>query len=366
MRVTFVLPHAGMSGGNRVLAAFAAGLHRRGHDVAVISLPQRRLGLLGKLRSMMKGRGWPRDPEPEPSFFDDTVVPHRVLESERPVTDMDVPDADIVLATFWKTAPWVAALLPRKGIKAILLQGYETSPGREEPAIDEAWRLRLHKIVVSKWLKELARARFDDTEARLVPIGIDTEQFNAPVRGKQAAPTVGLLYATPHLKGNDVSLAALERVRQHMDSLRVIAFGAQQISSEMPLPDWVEFHYRPSQNEIPQLYRRCDVWLCGSRREGFCLPPLEAMACRCPVVSTRVGVLQDIVEEGVNGFLADVEDATGLADRLVKVLSLGEAEWRRMSDAALATVVGYTWENATDVLESTLRDIVGDVSDTVG
>jgi glycosyltransferase involved in cell wall biosynthesis len=366
MRVTFVLPHAGLSGGARVLAKFAAGLHRRRHDVAVISLPQPRLGLRGKLRSVVRGTGWPRDPEPEPSYFDDTAVPHRVLGSERPITDADVPDADIVLATYWRTAPWVAALSPVKGMKAILLQGYETSQGREEPAMDEAWRLPLHKIVISKWLKELARDRFDDSEVRLVPVGVDLEQFNAPGRGKRAAPTVGLLYSTAHLKGNDVSIMALERLRGQVRGLHVIAFGAQPISTTIPLPDWVEFHYRPHQNEIPQLYRRCDVWLCASRREGFHLPPLEAMACRCPVVSTRVGGPQDIIEEGVNGFLVDVDDTTGLADRLSRVLSLAEPEWQRMSDAALATAARYNWEHATDVLENTLRDIVGGVSGIVG
>ncbi len=48
MRVTFVLPHAGMAGGIRVLAIYAGRLHQRGHDVTVVSIPQARRSSLGK------------------------------------------------------------------------------------------------------------------------------------------------------------------------------------------------------------------------------------------------------------------------------------------------------------------------------
>jgi glycosyltransferase involved in cell wall biosynthesis len=358
MRVTFVLPHAGMAGGIRVLAIYADRLSRRGHEVTVVSIPREKRSLLGKLKSLARGEGWPTEPEPEPSYFSGLTVPHRVLETVRPVTDDDVPDADIVLATYWKTGPWVAALSPRKGAKAILLQGYETWAGREERAIDAVWRLSLHKIVISKWMVAFARDRFGDSNVHLVPNSVDTHQFHAPPREKQMTPTVGMLYSTGHLKGMDVTLAALERVRKKIPSLRGVTFGAQRISRSMPLPEWLEFHHLPPQDQIRHLYGECDVWLCGSRREGFHLPPLEAMACRCPLVSTRVGGPMDIVEEGINGFLVDVEDWNGLAEALVRVLMLGGVEWRRMSGAAFATATRYSWDDATDLLESAFRDVL--------
>jgi glycosyltransferase involved in cell wall biosynthesis len=313
MRITFVLPHAGMSGGNRVLAIYASRLQRRGHEVRVVSIPQAVPSFARKLKSLLRGRGWPPDPEPEHSWFDGLEVPHRVLERVRAVTDADVPDADVVLATFWRTAPWVAALSPRKGAKAIFVQGYETAPDRFDPMLDAVWRLPLTKIVVASWLADLARERFGDTNVHLVPNSVDTAQFRAPPRGKQARPTAGMLYSTSPAKGADVAVAALERVRRRLPELRVIAFSADRVSEQLSLPDWIEFHYRPPQEEIPRLYARCDVWLCASRREGFHLPALEAMACRCPVVSTRMGGPKDLIEEGANGLLVDVDDAEALA-----------------------------------------------------
>ena len=364
LRITFVLPYAGMSGGNRVLATYANRLHRRGHRVFVVSIPQERLGLLRRCKLLFQTRRWPKDPGPQHSYFDSIDVTHRVLESARPAVNEDVPDADIILATFWRTGPWVAAMSPRKGAKAILLQGYETSPGDEDPAIDEVWRLPLQKIVISKWLLELARNRFGDINAYHVPNSVDTEQFYAVPRTKQSIPTVGMLYATPHFKGADICLTALRLVRQQIPNIRVLAFGAERVSSHLPLPDWIEFQYRPPQHAIRALYSSCDAWLCGSRREGFHLPPLEAMACRCPVVSTRVGGPMDLVEDSVNGFLVDVEDSVALAERLIDLLNRDKSSWMLMSEAALAAATRYTWDDATARLESALLDIVAKAART--
>ena len=50
------------------------------------------------------------------------------------------------------------------------------------------------KIVISRWLEELAVNQFGDTNVLHVPNGVDLAQFRAPERAKQKAPTVGILY----------------------------------------------------------------------------------------------------------------------------------------------------------------------------
>jgi len=356
MRITFVLPHAGLSGGVRVLAIYAERLRQRGHRVSVVSTPPPP-DFARRLKSLLRGRGWPSSAASDPSWFDGIGVPHRVLERVRPVTDADVPDADVVVATYWTTGPWVAALSPAKGAKAIFMQGYEAAPGRFDPALDAVWRLPLAKVVVASWLADLARERFGDENVHLVPNSVDTGQYNAPPRGKQARPTAGMLYATSATKGVGVAVDALERVRRRLPDLHAIAFSNERVGAHRPLPGWIEFHYRPAQDQIPRLYARCDVWLCASPREGFSLPALEAMACRCPLVSTRMGGPADFVEEGVNGFLVPVDDAEALAQRLAAVLAFDDARWKRMSDAALATAKRYTWDDATTLLERALAEV---------
>jgi glycosyltransferase involved in cell wall biosynthesis len=354
MRVTFVLPYAGLQGGIRVIATYAERLTRRGHDVQVISCPQV-FTMRHTAKSLLLGRGLPK---PEPSHFAGIQVRHRVLETVRSVRDADVPDGDVVIATYYTTAAGVLALSRAKGAKAIFIQNYEVPSGHSNAALDASWRMPMHKILISKWLVDWARDKFGDTDVSHVPNSVDTSQFHAPVRSKNVRPTVGLLYSSSLLKGCNVSLRALERVAAVLPSLRVVCFGAERPDFRMPLPGYVEFHHRPSQQILRELYAQCDVWLCGSNVEGFHLPPLEAMACRCPVVSTRCGGPLDIIEEGVNGHLVRVGDDAALGHQLLRILNLRADEWKAMSDAAHRTALRFTWDDATDLFERALHRAV--------
>ena len=350
MRITFVLPYAGLQGGVRVVAIYAERLQRRGHRVTIVSTPPE-VTWRSRLKSFALGRA----PHESGSYLDRVDVEHRVLERIRDVDDGDVPDADVVVATYYTTADGVLRLSAAKGAKALFIQNYEVPPGQTNPRLDATWRMPMHKITIAQWLVDLARERFGDTLVSHVPNSVDLDQFHAPPRTKGMVPTVGLLYNTYSLKGCSTSLKAMKRVAAALPATRLVAFGAERPDFRLPLPRDADFHYRPPQHRLRELYARCDVWLCGSNVEGFHLPPLEAMACRCPVVSTRVGGPMDIIVEGVNGHLVDVQDADALADRVLRVLKLPPPAWQRMSDAAHRTATRFSWDDATDLFEQALQ-----------
>src|SRR5690348_5110579 len=110
MRITFVVGLADLSGGFRVIATYAQRLQRRGHEVLVVSRPRPKPKLVNRLRAFVKGRPQPVGPKQARSHMEWTGVPHRLLESFRGVTAADVPDSDVVIATWWESAEWVAAL----------------------------------------------------------------------------------------------------------------------------------------------------------------------------------------------------------------------------------------------------------------
>ena len=361
MRITFVAPAVDMSGGLKVVVTYAQRLVRRGHVVCVVSPPAAVPSIPRKLNSWLSGNGWPSTAAAA-SHLDGSGIDHRVLDRQRPVTNEDVPDADIVIATWWETAEWVHELDSSKGAKVYFIQHHEIFPFVSRERSQRTYRLPLKKIVISSWLKQLMSTEYDDHSAVLIPNSVDSGQFFAPARGKQALPTVGFLYSTVSFKSLHVSLTALNIVKDRLGEVRGVAFGSEHVSAEMPLPLWIEFHHLPPQDRIRLLYGRCDVWLCGSSSEGFHLPPLEAMACRCPVVSTRVGGPMDIIKNDWNGFLVEVGDSDALADRVMHILQLDQSAWRRMSDAALMTASGYTWDDATELLEAALQEFVRDVA----
>jgi glycosyltransferase involved in cell wall biosynthesis len=357
MKIAILMPHAGMAGGNRVIAIYAHQLIQRGHSVAVIAQPLPKPTVSNRIDRLIKHGSW-KDTDKTAPYFKDLSVPLHVLESRRAVVDADVPDGDIVMATWWETAEWVSRLSDKKGAKVHFVQHHEIFPYLPVERCKQSYRLPLRKIVISKWLKEAMEQEYDQKNVALVPNSVDQNQFFGKLRGKQAIPTVGFLYSTVPFKAVDVSLKALEFTKRQIGSLRAVAFGAEPVSAELPLPEWVDYRQLPAQDELRNIYNQCDVWLCGSKSEGFHLPPLEAMACRCPVVSTQVGGPLDTVVEGQNGFLTDVDDSEALAAAMIKILQSSEGDWRRMSAMAFATAAAYTWQDAAILFEQALKDIL--------
>jgi glycosyltransferase involved in cell wall biosynthesis len=358
MRVTFVLPEANLGGGTRVIAQHAENLRRRGHSVYFISTPPWGLSFRHKLSVYRRIREWPRFPKKVPSHLDGLGFNHRVLKRRRPVTDRDVPDADITVATWWETVQGVMNLSPRKGASAYFIQGTHFGPFFDDPGdrVAATWRAPIQKIVCSQWLADLARDQFDDDSVLVARNGLDLRLFDAPERGRQAQPTVGMAYADVPCKGIETGLKAFERAAERIPGLRLRLFGMYR--PLRPLPPNSDFVQQPPQSQIRAIYSECDVWLCTSRNEGFCLPPLEAMGCRCPAVCTRVGGLTEILRDGVNGFLVDIDDIDALADRLVQVLSLPESAWKPMSNAAYAAARSYTSIDAADAFEQALHTTI--------
>jgi glycosyltransferase involved in cell wall biosynthesis len=354
MRITFISPTVDMSGGVRVMVIHARLLMRMGHAVRIISPPPRVASPMQKLKSLLKGKGWPGDPPRPKSHLDASGVEHQVLNHWRPVTDEDVPDGDIVIATWWETAEWVSALSPSKGAKVYFIQHHEIFSYLPVARCHATYRLPLHKILVARWLKEAMHKYYADDVVDLVPNSVDRAQFFAEVRGKQSVPTVGFLYATTHFKGLDVSLKALETVRQRMPGLRMICFGSERPTPELPLPKEVEFFFCPPQDQIRNLYARCDVWITTSRSEGFNLTAMEAMACRTPVVATRTGWPEESVKSGKNGVLVDIDDQMAIAQGVEWLLSRSDEAWRILSSNAYNAAASGSWEESAAMFEKAL------------
>ena len=91
----------------------------------------------------------------------------------------------------------------------------------------------------------------------------------------------------------------------------------------------------------PALYRHATAFVFPSRREGFGLPPLEAMACGAPVIVGDGGSLPEIV--GPAGFVIDPDDARGMAGALIALLTEEAlaADLRRQGPIQAAK---FTWE----------------------
>ena len=349
MRITFVLHVASTNGGNRVVATYARILRERGHDVTVVSRASRapRTGWKPLMKRLLGLHQKRRKTVPTP-LLDFLGPKHHVIRHHRQLRASDVPDGDIVVATFWLTAGCVAALPPSKGRKFYLLQDYEVFPGLPAERVIATYHLPLSKIAVSPYIRTEIETRHDTHDIEVVPNAVDTDQFSAPLRDRNNIITVGFLYTQTPRKNIALAIDSIRLAKTRLPDLRVKVFGGKAREDTFPLPDWVDYHQSPAQRDIPGIYAACDAWLFTSEKEGFGLPILEAMACRTPVLATRAGAAPDLID-GTNGTLLP-GTPEAFADEIQRFADMPDAEWQDFSAAAYRTATSYSWQEATDRL----------------
>lgn len=355
MKVTFLTPYPSMGGGVRAIAMYAQELVRLGHEVTIVSTGPKRIPMHKRVWGLLKGRGWWR-PDRSKSHFDRVAGVKRIVfeKPTRPPTRA-IPDADVIIATWWQTAEWVAKLPASKGRKVYFVQHHEVVFNNQPTdRVRATYRLPMLKICCAQWLKDLLASEYGDPSAVVVPYGIDHSVFCAPVREKNERPTVGFMYSLATFKGTDTAIRAIELARQRIPDLRVLAFGEMIRPLELAVPEYIEFEVQPTPARIVQMYASCDAWLFSSRCEGFGLPILEAMACRTPVIGTPTGVAPEAIGEG-GGLLTPMEDPQAMADAIVTVCGMEPDPWRRLSDAAVATAARFQWDVSARAFEACLR-----------
>ena len=93
---------------------------------------------------------------------------------------------------------------------------------------------------------------------------------------------------------------------------------------------------------MTEIYSAADLFVLPTSYETFSLVCMEAMACSVPVLATRVGGIEDYLEDGVNGY-GITEDPDDIAEKIQRVLS-NEAMLARLRLGARATAMNYRWD----------------------
>ncbi len=353
MRITFLLPQRGTkpTGGHRVVYEYANGLAARGHAVTVVHvaglswrfqpLKSIRRHAVGYLKHALRG-----DWRPDAWFEIDPRVRMTWIPALRSVF---VPGADVCIATWWQTAERLARFPASKGRKFYLIQHLETWGGPEERVMG-TWRLPLHKIVIARWLQEIAAEQGEG--ATHVPNGLDFNRFGMDTPPAERNPaSVAMLSHPAPWKGTADGLQALERVRTRHPELQVELFGVD--ARPAGLPDWIAYHCNPAQEELRALYNRAAVFVAPSHSEGWGLPPCEAMMCGSAVVATDIGGHREFCEDGETALLVPPGDPGRLAERIESLLS-DSGQRCALALRGHERIQSFTWERAVEELEKAL------------
>lgn len=113
-----------------------------------------------------------------------------------------------------------------------------------------------------------------------------------------------------------------------------------------------------NQTELPRFYDLCNVFVLVSVNETWGLVVNEVMNAGRPViVSDRVGCHENLVQNGVNGYVVKVYDTAGLADSLSTVLADGE-RWREMGAHSLEIVKRFSFDENVSGIRQALEHVV--------
>jgi glycosyltransferase involved in cell wall biosynthesis len=348
MKITFILPNVEISGGAKAVFEFANHLIDRCHDVNVVypitlrPFSIKHWGAL--LANIFRKTIGIQKPNRHVEWFD---LKANLIEVST-LAERYMPNADIVVATWWETAYYVSRYNKSKGAKFYLAQHYEIWGG-PKGKVDNSYKLGLRIIVNSNWLKNILEDKLGVEVENLILHSPDMDQF-FPEKKNQSSKEIRILMAYRKIewKGIKDGINAFEFAKEKYDNIKLVMFGP---TLDKDLPDYIEFYEKPYEDKLREIYNSCDIFVFPSHVEGFGMPPMEAMLCKCAVVTTDVGAVPDYAIPGETALVSPPKSPGLLADNIIKLIE-DEKLRKRISEAGYKHVVqNFGWDRATDLLE---------------
>jgi glycosyltransferase involved in cell wall biosynthesis len=204
-------------------------------------------------------------------------------------------------------------------------------------------------VVVSAFVRDRAVAKLGlaPERIRVVHSGVDHGRFSPADVEREPF----LLYpARPWAHKNHARLfEAFALLRRTRPELRLVLTGGGAFPA---LPDGVEARGLVSPDELVSLLRRASALVFPSLYEGFGQPPLEAMACGCPVACSDEASLPEVVGDAARLF--DPRDPAAIAAAVEDVLA-APAEW---SQRGLRRARAFSWDETARAHERVYAELL--------
>jgi len=222
---------------------------------------------------------------------------------------------------------------------------------------------------VSQHLKDDTYRFFDiENDIRVIPNFIDLNRFNLKAKDhfKKAIAPSGekIVIHTSNFRKvkrtDDVIRIFAKLVKVIPAKLLMVGDGGErsyceELARELGVGEDVRFLGK--QDAIEEILSVSDLFLMPSESESFGLAALEAMACKVPVISSNAGGLPELNLDGVTGFLKDVGDVDGMAEKAVYILE-DESRLQQFKNNALARAKEFDLANILPAYENYYVEVI--------
>lgn len=349
MKINFVIPIPGNSGGLKVIYKYAELFERKGNEVKLFFpivpyILDHNMPFMKKIfficsRTILNiyryiignyGKNFSKQVTFQPVFF---------------INNRSISEGDAIIATAWPTAFSVNKLKQSKGKKFYFVQDYEVWDDRERGV--ESYKLDLNKIIIAKWIGEkIIEQTNSKAQLPIVHNGIDIQFYQNENKHylNNHNCTCLMLYHCLEKKGVKYGIKAFEIAKKKYPNIELIMFG---IKKGYDVPDYVEFHENPTSQEIHDIYKKTDIFIFPSLVEGWGLTVVEAMASRCAVVGTNTGCLLEFGENGEDALISGIKNEIEMGSNIIKLIE-NPTLLRKIADNGYETVQQFDWDISTN------------------
>ena len=304
MRIIFDLRKVGLgnNGGSNTIINSSNTLQELGHEVFLID-------------SMRNRNTW---------------VPiktkHRIINKEK-----NLPNADVIIATGYKSVGTTLSAPNRCGKKASWIRGWETWVIPENKIVKNVIQTPTIKLVNSVCLKD--KLKQYKVNSHIIRPGYELEKYIDEGKRNYKEIIIGGLYNTRDKRKRTAwILEAVKRLKSKY-KIKLYMYGANS------KPDSIVDHYisNPSIEQKVSLYNKIHIWLAPTNSEGLHMPPAEALLCGCVGVRTNAELcgMQEYLIDKENGLISEnnFKDFMKKTEMLIrkpeaiKILSEGSREY---------------------------------------
>ncbi|MHA1271254.1 MAG: glycosyltransferase family 4 protein [Candidatus Helarchaeota archaeon] len=207
-------------------------------------------------------------------------------------------------------------------------------------------------ITTSRAMKKCLEKEYKIKEIAVIPRGVDIESFKPTEYPKFSNKIVFTACRIEKSKGLDDLINAMKYINEIDRSIQLVIAGTgnnlkkiNDLINTFGLNNKVILLGSVPHSQIPELISKSSVVVLPTPFEPFGAILIEAMACSRPVIGINSGGPQDIVDNGINGFLIEPHNPRMLADYILKIFQDYDKS-RNMGLAGREKVLEmFTWEN---------------------
>jgi len=221
------------------------------------------------------------------------------------------------------------------------------------------------KVITTPNKKDLKLAKGVYNNLVYIPNGVDLSKFKNIKHKINKTPKILFVGRIDRLKGLDYLIDSAKILQDKKIEFEIELVGDgkdmemyKERVKEMNLNKKIKFLGRKSPEDTLKHYQTADIFVLPSLDESFGIVLIEAMACKKPVIGTKVGGIPYVINPNKDGLLVPPKNPQALADAIIKILKnpklakqMGEAGYKKVKE-------NFTWSIQVDKTNKLLKELV--------